>query len=466
VIAVGSNDAQVRDDVVEIGGDVTIRPMIARCVFLGAVVVCACGKVSNDTVDANLIDADQTGTLSVVTQTRFFISGGPAIGAAQPSVDVVSVRPNNTVADMVQTDASGHANLQVYPGGSITAVYKHPADMGADLVTYFGAKPNDVLTFGQRFSPTTATNIGSMTFSYPALGAASFYEVFGPCGANSAGAGVTSITLTEFTSCHRDPMDVVFIAFNAASQVMNYNYLSSVAFQNGGGRAIGGWGTAANAMVNVTGMPAEIQNLSVNFANVGNVEQTLYSSGVNGQVTGGAYTNSFPWATAGTRTEATLFMTRPGTFRTMQLHDAFQSGNASWTVAAPTLPPWLQTFSVSIADQMGIMYLVGDGPYDAGVFRITWNHLMGSTSVPFVWTFILPPQMTTFTFPALPAQFAAYLPQPQDPYGFVARIIEIPSIANYDALRAIPEKSLICPNTFVPDCALRNGEFQRIIYDQ
>jgi len=114
---------------------------------------------------------------------------------------------------------------------------------------------------------------------------------------------------------------------------------------------------------------------------------------------------------------------------------------------------------------MGIMYLVGDGTYDAGMFRINWSHVMGSTNVPFVWTFILPPQQTTFSFPKLPAQFAADLPQPQDSFGVQAHVIEIPSVSGYDALRAIPEKSLICPGTFVPDCALRNNEFPRIIFE-
>src|SRR5512140_1647222 len=137
---------------------------MGRSGFLWMLVVCACGKVNNDTpADANLIDADETGMLSVATQSRFF-AGGTAVGAAQPSVDVVSVRPNNTLADMAQTDAGGHASLKVYPGGSVTAIYPHPAamDMGADLVTYFGVKPDDVLTFGQRFSPNTSNNLGAM----------------------------------------------------------------------------------------------------------------------------------------------------------------------------------------------------------------------------------------------------------------------------------------------------------------
>jgi len=443
---------------------------MGRSGFLWMLVVCACGKVNNDTpADANLIDADETGMLSVVTQSRFF-AGGTAVGAAQPSVDVVSVRPNNTLADMAQTDASGHASLKVYPGGSVTAIYPHPmaTDMGADLVTYFGVKPDDVLTFGQRFSPNTSTSLGTMTFTYPAVAGVNFYEVYGPCGAFGAAAGTLSVTMTEFSSCHHDPMDIVYLAFNTAGQVINYSYIN-VPFQAGTSRAIGSWAAAKTAMVSVTGLPPEVLNLSATFFNVGNLgssDEEMFGTSVSGQATGGAYTNSFAWGTTGVRTEARLSMSRPGTYRQMLLLDSLQSSATTWTVASPALPPWLQTFTASIADQMGIMYLVGDGAYDAAVFRINWNHVSGTTNIPFSWTFILPPKMTTFTFPKLPAQFAAYLPQPQDTFSTVAHVIEIPSIMTYDALRAIPEKSLICPGTFVPDCALRNNEFQRIIYSQ
>jgi hypothetical protein len=191
----------------------------------------------------------------------------------------------------------------------------------------------------------------------------------------------------------------------------------------------------------------------------------MYGSFVNGQVTGGAYGNSFPWAPTAVRTEAQLAMTRPGNFPTMRLLDVLQPTTTTWTVATPALPPWLQLFDASTADRTGSLHLVGTGAYDAAVLQISWTHVMGSTSVPFAWTFILPPQTTAFAFPALPAEHAGDLPQPDDAYTVQAHVIEIPAVAGYDALRAIPEKSLICPDTLVPDCALRNGEFPRVIYD-
>ncbi len=149
----------------------------------------------------------------------------------------------------------------------------------------------------------------------------------------------------------------------------------------------------------------------------------------------------------------------------MQLVDALQATTTTWTVAAPALPPWLQLFDASTADGTASLHLVGDGAYDAAVLQISWTHEAAGASVASAWTFIVPPRMTTFAFPRLPSPFAAVVPQPQDAYTVQAHIIEIPSISSYDALRALPEKTLICPGSLVPDCAVRSGELQRVIFE-
>lgn len=439
--------------------------------------MCGCGEVKGPAVavadagvavdaaaaaDATPDDADLTGVLGVVTQVRY--AGALPVGAAQGGVDVVSMRPNATVADVGQTDASGQASLKIYPGGSITAIYHHAADPGTDLVTYFGAQPGDVLTFGQRFAPAATSPVGAMTFSYPAMSGVGFYQVFGPCGSETAPVGTLAITLTELEACHHDPMDVVYLALDSGGRVMGFNYLS-VAFQAGTSRAIGAWTTPKTAMVNMTGLPPEVQGVNAVLTNVGNVEQRMFGFFVNGQATGGAYSNTFPWAPTDLRTEAHLSMSRSGNFEPMHLIDALQAATTTWTVAAPALPPWLQLFGASTADRTASLHLVGDGPYDAAVLQISWTHVAGSASAGSTWTFILPPGLTAFAFPRLPPPFAAGLPQPEDAYEVQAHVIEIPAIPSYDALRAIPERSLLCPGSLVPDCAVRSGELARVVFE-
>src|SRR5262249_12043424 len=145
--------------------------------------------------------------------------------------------PNNTVLATGTTDANGSATIKVYPGGSVTAVYKHAAtvDMGTDLITWVGVKPGDTLTFGNR-NPSTVNqpnpDLGAVNYSWPALANATSYDVFSSCAFNGASAPATTLTVHEFSNCHHDPMDVLFLAFGSTG-LMGYSFRSNVTFSDG-----------------------------------------------------------------------------------------------------------------------------------------------------------------------------------------------------------------------------------------
>lgn len=407
---------------------------------------------------------DPAGTLKVVTQARVLVPGGAASGAAQSGVDVVAVQHDGTTIDgTAQSGADGRASLQVHAGGSVTAIYHHAVDAGADLVTYFGVQPGDMITFGQRFGSTQTASLGAMTFSYPSLSGAS-YQVFGPCGSGTAGGTQLSIVLTEQPSCHVDPMDIVFIATNSAGDVIGYNYLN-VAFHAGTTVPITTWATPKTAMLSITGLPPEVGVVNAVLGNVGNVDQPMFQFLVRGQATGGAFSSSFPWAATAVRTVAQLSVARDGNFQPIQLLDILKPDATTWTVASAPLPPWLQTSVVSTVDRTGSISMSGTGRYDAAVVHIEWQHLVAGAVIVSRWTFVLPPGMMTFAFPALPSELAAVLPPPADQYTTEAHLIQIPSLAGYDALRAIPEADLMCPDTLVPDCSLRTAQFPRVVFE-
>lgn len=442
---------------------------IWSCLFI----ICGCGSVKSISNVSPGDDADPggegttdaAGMLKIVTKARFFAAGGPAPGSAQGGVDVVAVqRDGKTIDSTAKTGADGQASLQIHAGGSVTAIYHHPADTGTELVTYFGIQPDDTIAFGQRFTSTKPDNLGTMTFTFPAVNGAINYQVFGPCGNELTGASKLSVTLTELASCHVDPMDIVFVALNAADQVAGYNYLS-VNFQAGTSVPIATWTPPKTAMLSVTGLPSEVRGINAVLGNVGNIDQRMFQFLVAGQATGGAYSNSFPWAATAVHTEAQLTVSRTGTFQPIQLLDILPPNVTTWTVASAQFPPWLQAFVVSTADRTGSLFLLGDGAYDAAVVRIAWQHTVAGVQVESHWTFVLPPKMTTFTFPALPADLASVLPPVDDPFITEAHLIEIPSVPDYDALRAIPEASVICPGSLVPDCSLRSGEFTRVVFE-
>jgi hypothetical protein len=201
--------------------------------------VAGCGNVSGTKpVDAG-VDADLGGDATVVTQAALFGTTG-AVG----NIDVVSMLPNNTVLAMAKTDASGNATIRVYPGGTVTAVYKHTVNMGSDLITWAGVKPGDKLIFSNRNpgtsgQPTTA--IGAQTYSWPTLAAASLYQVITACNnfGTFVGAPTLMVNINEFPTCHQDPtMTVFYAAFDANSVLINFG-VRSTAFVNAQTVALG-----------------------------------------------------------------------------------------------------------------------------------------------------------------------------------------------------------------------------------
>src|SRR5262249_45102689 len=182
-----------------------------------------CGSVvgPHAAPDADVTDADATGMATVVTHTHYTNTApaGVVSGAIQGMVDIISLRPNGTVAEMARTDASGMATIHVYPGGSVTAAYQHANDMGWDFATFFGVKPGDNLNFGHAFGASNPQSLGNMTLSWPARAGASFYDIFTGC--TGVGVGGTSYTITEYDDCHQDPMYVLAIAYDSVGNPLS-----------------------------------------------------------------------------------------------------------------------------------------------------------------------------------------------------------------------------------------------------
>jgi hypothetical protein len=433
---------------------------------LGAALV-GCGKVTdNNPIDAVMIDADLSGNATVVTQTVMF---GGAIGANVGMIDIVSTLPNNEVLTSGATDAGGTATIKVYPGGSVTALYKHPNDTGNDLITWVGVKPGDTLTFGSRqltLGGVANPALGPQTYTWPAVPAGTTsVQVFTSCGSSSVAAATTSIVLTESTTCHKEPMDIVFRALNA-SAVAGYGFLSNRAFSNGATVTLGAWTVAIpNATVNITGLRPEITSISGEFASVYDSTRQVFlsSSFYNGTPTGGAFSKTFPWHATGERSLGEVFLNRPG-FNGMTLFDSFSSGTLAQNVAAPAFPAWSQgQTNVSSALRRADWYLFPDNASvtDGQVLSMSWSHSVNGTAASSRWDVILPPDQTSFEFPNLPAALADRQPQPEDFMGAFMTVFDVSSLSDYDMVRAQPSANLMCLN-----CAVSSGDFQRVVITQ
>lgn len=422
----------------------------------------ACGSVKDAGPDASTVDADISGTATVETESVAF---GVAAGTNVGNIDIISMLPNNTVLEAIKTDAGGNATIKVYPGGSVTAVYKHTADMGADLITYVGVKPNDTLIFGSR-NPSavgvTQTNLGAQTYQWVVQAGVTNHCAFTSCSGACAGVG-TSVAVTEFNTCNRSPMDILYIALGANGLVSHYNFRANVAFTAGQTLPAVGWAAAQNATVNITGIPAEVSNVSGNWATVlDGATEYNYAQSYNGAPTGGAFTSTFAFHPTGDRSLGRLNMSRPGSFQTIQVIDQFNTSTLNQTVATPTLTPWIQGgLLVSSALRIASWFLVSDANSvsDGVVVRLNWSHVVSSVSHPHQWHIIMPPGQQSLALPKLPAAFNENLPAPQDFIGGQVRVFDISTLNGYDAVRATPSRNIMCI-----ECALRGGDLQRATF--
>jgi hypothetical protein len=458
-------------------GGIAVRVLLSS---LGvSLVLAGCGKVSQNKPDAGntddagntTIDASPLGEATVVTEAALI---GGMVGAKVGSIDIVSNLPDNSMQAAAKTDASGSATIKVFAGGSVTAIYHHTADLGADLITWVGVKPGDVLTFGSRnFAPSTQADpsLGSQTYAWPGLAGASQYKVFTACNnktsALNAPAGALSVAGQEFGSCHRDPMTVLFTALDASNALIDYGVVTVQKFTSGTTVQLGAWNSTAQALatVNLTGLPAEVASVSGNFRVVADPLTDFNPSvGYSGAVTGGAFTVSNLGIAQGVglRALGAVDLGRGGTFRVIHVLDAIALDTLTQTVAAPVLPPWSQTRTTASAGSRTASWLLvtsAASVHKGQVLHMTWNHTVAGAPSPSQWDIIMPPGQASFAFPTFPAPLSDSEPAANDTLSASTRVFDIPSVTGYDMLRATPSANVMCL-----ECSVRTGDFRRVVY--
>lgn len=428
----------------------------------------SCGEVvgpaatdSPGAVDApvDTPDADLTGMATVVTQSALY---GQAPGARAPNIEIVSMYPNNTVLATATTDVNGAATIAVYPGGTVTAVYRHTLDMGADLITWADVQPGDTLTFGNAQPNTNSVpfaELGPVTYTWPAQPAATNFQVITSCSSSSTSG--TSVIVREYTYCHQEPMDVLFIARNANGQVTHHSFRSNVPFTAGGSVSANGWSATQTGTINITGLPSEISNVSGQFGTVLDGYRAFASTSYSGTLTGGAYSQTFNWHPTGERTVGEVYFSRDG-FNSVRLLDAMSTSTLTQTVAAPTIPPWVQGGVVtSSALRMAMWFVVPNeaSTADGQLARTEWSVCDAQMCHYSYWHFILPPDVRAIRFPNLPAQFNDVLPKPEIYSYSQHRVFDIAAVSGYDMLRSLPSSVPMCL-----ECAIRTGEIQRVVF--
>lgn len=426
-----------------------------------AALVTACGKVDNDaSVDAGA-DADQGGDATVVTQAALF---GSAVGAKVGGIDIVSNLPNGKVLATGKTDDNGNATIRVYPGGSVTAIYKHAANGGSDVMTWGAVKPGDTLTFGERQLSTNgvaSTSLGAQTYTFPtSYGAATYVYVYTSCSSSGTPIANGQVSVTEYSGCHQDPMDLLFYAYDGTGFI-GYGSRQNLTFAAGSTVALGNFTAAQQGSINITGLPTDITSVNGQFRSVidGKNEVGAYGS-FGGTPTGGAYTKTFPWFPLGERTVGTVSINRPG-YQTMTILDSFSAGTTTQTVAMPTAVPWMQCcINASTALRRANWFAVPDSAavVDGQLVTLSWSHQVEGKDAYSQWYFILPPGQNELELPELPAALATVTPPSTSSFYGQVRQFDISTVNGFDALRGQPAGNIQCL-----ECSVRGGDYQRVI---
>lgn len=416
-------------------------------------------------------DADESGNVTVATKSAHF---GQTIGAALGDVDIVSNLPNGAVFASGKTDAGGGGTIKAVPGGSITAFYKRPTDMGYEIVSFVGVKPGETLEFGNRqpsfFCPPAPApcdvSQGLVQYNWTVQGGATQTRILAGCASTSVAAPTATISIDERPSCGHNPIDAVFVS------ITNTAVTGCTTRQNQpfpGPVTVGTPSAAPFAVIaNITGIPSEVTQVSTQFSPVLNTQLERNANFVtgfarsNGVNSGGAFTGNFQYCGMGKRTSATLSLSRPG-FANTRVIDSLPSNATSWTVSNPMLPPFLEANGfIQSPSQRRAEWVLSPSAgttHDAVTATFAWSVVVGGMNSTVFWHFVLPPGTTEVTLPKVPAALEPYMPTTETGFGLqFLRLVEIPTVANYDAFRALGAGAALCP-----ECMARTGDIQRVI---
>ena len=446
-----------------------IGTVLTSCLFL------ACGSSKDDQpIDADPgpdadVDANVDPSGDATVSTKAGVTGQP-VGMAIADVELISTLPNGDMLATGKTDASGNATIKVYPGGTVTAVYRHTGtDMGADLFTFVGVEPGDKLDFGQKLLFNgTGTNIGSQTYTWPTSpnGAVAGYRVLTACSTNLVLApNTTSPPLAEFSLCNKTPMRIVYAATTPSPATLANCGSRVVTFSAGATVGLPAWSNAVTASGNLSGLPASVTNVNVGMRVVLNDASEISLAGggpISGAPTGGAFTGNFQWCPdVGERTSARVDLRRPNS-GVITVLDALPASATSVTVSSPVVPPWVEPEFMTSTEMRSASWKFADegtNAHDAVYLQLQYQQQINNMSFLGRWHVVMPPGTQSVNLPKLPAAFDDFQAKPGVTLMF-GRIyaIEVPTLTRYSELRALGMGFATCP-----DCAVRANEVQRVI---
>jgi hypothetical protein len=374
--------------------------------------------------------------------------------AAKQDVRVIFHDATGAVIGDQKTDASGKATFAKAPSMVTVLTLKG----SATNVTFLGVEAGDQLTVLLQPTAVAPTPAGSLAVSFDAAfpGATNYGVQTGGFGcANQTNDPTLPLVLPLHSGCAASASVVLAIAGATSGDVLAYGFAKNVAKPPVGGSVnvgpIAFTATGATTIVatNVP-PPGALQSLTA-IAN-----ETIFSVGpASGSLTAGgvSYATATGFAEA---YQSSVYVDGLG----VRSHRAFLRRDGTTAPAAFTLPafdfanalPEITDVTIEKTDPArAVVTLVSAAPLtaaDGGLVRLVWSNVTSSGR----WSFIVPPTVTSFKAPALPADATAFTP-PAEVEAEGAAFFESTLVANYKEVRGLPvstNASLGADNTSRP----------------
>jgi len=357
--------------------------------------------------------------------------GTPAVGAK-----VVFINPDNTLVKQVATDTAGKAEAVVMIGASVTSIALI-SPTNYSLQTVIGVKPGDDLILGTK--NRDFTQVGQMTFTYPAVFNAVQYEISTPCGYQSVPVPATGATGTAavmfYSYCKQDTMEVVFVAVDKDGNALQSIHKTGVAYASGGTVALTTPEAARSFTSSYTNINPAVTGISLIRA-VPDGAGVRNSASVAGPGTTAAL--SLVGGIASAARIETIAQNADGSNQRVRQTIGGSAATYGLDVGA-TLLPWLAppSFDATTGKLVVPVDTTGTTMAAPDLFRISARFSRADAAGVFTsysWL-LFAPNAADLALPVLPAEVGVPMPNATDSVFATDSMIELDTMAGYDAVR-------------------------------
>jgi hypothetical protein len=420
-------------------------------IALGAVVLAACGSVSNP-VDGDSgpggdgdpgADASRPGPMTVRVLT--------ADGKRNPAPDtpVGFFGPDGELIEVVDTDGDGLASAEMLPGGAAIAFVSAEVLGGAPSLlrawAVLDVHPGDAITLGgPGFGLGDRT--ASMTLQVNSLEGASSYQAETPCGyfpGSPAAGGL--IPIVAYQGCDDSPFP--FVAWVQTSGTNDDGHHSIV--ERAVDLAAGGsfassktWVRVPRHELHLVDLPGDLRHVRAHFHR-GRVAGVLLGTslpGVDAKLSGDSVELG-PLRIAeldDTQLELNILNEQPGLG--FQLHHVWIDGGTATRLSGDDLLlPWMTSPLLDLERRSLSWVQVGQQSWDATYLDFIWSRVNEEAGEfqEAVWTIVVPPGRRELSLPPVPPQFASWLPDRVDNAFLYLVAIEHGDIDGWPAARQL-----------------------------